>query len=195
MIFLYRAKKQKIRETVLHKIKNLPDDEKIYIEDLLYKHLFNSLLWKEAKVIGITSSTSIEWNTGPIIERAWQDNKIVALPKTIPHKSLLKFYQVESFNELIVGYADILEPIHNESNYIAKENIDLLIVPGVVFDLFGYRIGFGGGYYDRFLADFPNRTVSLVSRIQLVEQLPVEKHDKRVDYLICEDGLRRVSEV
>lgn len=195
MIFLQQNEKKLLREAVLHKIKNLTLEEKKAIENQLYHHLFNCFLWKEANVIGITSSTSIEWNTEPIIERAWKENKIVALPKTIPQEAKLDYYQIKSFSDLKVGYGKILEPVASNHNYIPKEEIELLVVPGIVFDSYGYRIGFGGGYYDRFLVNFPNSTLSLVSRLQLFEKLPVEEHDIHVQFLITEDGLRRVSEV
>lgn len=195
MICLKQSVKQTLRKQIIHKIKNLTNSQKKAIELKMYKHLFNSFLWNDAKVIGITSSTSIEWNTAPIIERAWEEMKIVSVPKTISEKKTLKFYRINSFKELKKGYGNILEPYDNKSNYIEKNNIDLLIVPGVVFDQFGYRIGYGGGYYDRFLVDFPNYTVSLVSRLQLVDSLPVEAHDIPVQHLITEEGLRKVSEV
>ncbi|MDZ7834585.1 MAG: 5-formyltetrahydrofolate cyclo-ligase [Alkalibacterium sp.] len=89
------------------------------------------------------------------------------------------------------GYSDLIEPIVTETTRVDAESIDLMIVPGVIFTPSGYRIGYGGGYYDRFLKDFSNTTVSLLHSNQLVESFPVEPHDIPVQYLITEEGLMR----
>lgn len=192
---LPKLDKSNLRRQIIHKISSLSEKEKKAIEEKLYRQLFQSFLWKEANVIGMTSSTSIEWDTGPIIEKAWQEEKTVALPKTVPERKQLEFYRVDSFDELSDGYANILEPERNAGKFVHKNEIDLLIVPGIVFDCKGYRIGFGGGYYDRFLTDFSNRTVSIASKLQFVESIPHENHDIPIQYLIREDGLFQVCEV
>lgn len=185
--------KQSLRKQILSKLTSLSPTDKITLEKRIIKQLLTSSLWKEANVIGITSSTSIEWNTEAIFKQAWLEGKEVCVPKAFPKLSLMKFYTITSFKELTVGFANILEPDVSEEKYVPKEKIDLLIVPGIVFDHKGFRIGFGGGYYDRFLVDFPNKTVSLLSTVQLVETLPIETHDIPVEYLITEKGLHRVK--
>lgn len=130
-----------------------------------------------------------EWDTKAIIESAIKAGKTVCTPKCFPKMRLLKFYQFSTFDELEVVYYNLLEPKAEEANYIEKNEIDLLIVPGVMFDKKGYRIGFGGGYYDRFLTDFTNTTVSLSSIGQLVESLPIEKFDLPVQYVITDQGI------
>lgn len=184
--------KNSLRTETLNKLKNLSYNDRREIEARLYKYLFKSSLWNEANTIGITCSTNIEWNTEPIMERAWEENKIVAVPKTISREARLDFYRINNFSELISGYQQILEPKAIPEHKIKNDSIDLLIVPGVVFDERGYRIGFGGGYYDRFLVGFPNATISLLSTIQLVTKLPIEKHDIHVQYLLTEKGFREV---
>lgn len=178
---------------MLTKLTSLPEVRKKQIEKKLSRNLFNSKLWKKANVIGLTCSTEIEWNTMPIIQKAWSEGKGVAVPKTDSTKSTMKFYLIKNEGQLKVGYGNILEPIIELSRFIDKFEIDLLIVPGIVFDKYGYRIGFGGGYYDRFLTNFTNETVSLLSSKQLVDKLPIEKHDINVQYLITETGLYKVK--
>ena len=185
--------KSSLRNKVLTKLTSLPEVRKKQIEKKLSRNLFNSKLWKKANVIGLTCSTEIEWNTMPIIQKAWSEGKGVAVPKTDSTKSTMKFYLIKNEGQLKVGYGNILEPIIELSRFIDKFEIDLLIVPGIVFDKYGYRIGFGGGYYDRFLTNFTNETVSLLSSKQLVDKLPIEKHDINVQYLITETGLYKVK--
>lgn len=178
---------------MLNNLASLPTVKKKTIELQLTKHLFTSNIWKKATVIGITCSTELEWDTKQIIEQAWEEGKVVAVPKTIPTDSQMEFYKINDFSQLTIGYQGILEPSPNINKLIEKKSIELLIVPGVVFDEYGYRIGFGGGYYDRFLADFSNTTVSLLSTLQLVTKLPIEKHDIHVQYLITEKGCHKVK--
>lgn len=185
--------KHVLRKQVIAHIKGLSANEKRQIEQRLANQLFATEIWRQATTIGITYATDVEWDTTLIIERAWQEKKTIAMPKVDPAKKQMFFYRIKSFNDLAIGYAKIKEPIVEQTEMIAKEQIDLLIVPGVVFDEQGYRIGFGGGYYDRFLADFKQTTVSLVSNLQLMKQIPTEKHDIPVQYIITEDACMKTT--
>ena len=88
----------------------------------------------------------------------------------------------------MIGNFGISEPDTQKAKEIDKNQIDLLLVPGLIFTRDGYRIGFGGGYYDRFLTDFVQPTVSLASTKQLVDDFPVEPFDIPVNYLLTEEG-------
>ncbi|WP_226376843.1 5-formyltetrahydrofolate cyclo-ligase [Oceanobacillus halotolerans] len=181
--------KSEWRKDMITTLKQLPVEDKKQIEEKLLANLVNSPLWKSAKVIGITVSQGFEWNTKPIIEAAWKSEKSVCVPKCIPDEKKLMFYQINSFEQLEVVYYSLLEPIPDDTIFIPKKEIDLLVVPGLVFDKNGYRIGFGGGYYDRFLADFPNKTVSLLSTLQLIDRINADQYDLPVHHLITENGM------
>ena len=176
--------KQELRKSGILKVKQLTKDKKKLIEQSLTNQLVHSMLWKQAKTIGITMSQGFEWNTKTIIEQAWKENKTVCIPKCEPKEKKLTFYQFDTYNQLEVVYYNLLEPKPEREKLVNKAFIDLLIVPGVLFDRRGYRIGFGGGYYDRFLMDFPNDTVSLISAMQLVDKVPEESFDVPVQHLI-----------
>lgn len=181
-----------LRKQILAKMKQLSKEEKKKIEMKLFDNLINHPLWNHAKIIGITSATEIEWNTSSIISQAWQEGKEIVIPKTNPKEKSMTFFKIDSFADLTAGYQGILEPKEAHLKQVSKEAIDLLIVPGIVFDTYGYRIGFGGGYYDRFLSDFKGRTVSLLASFQLVKRLPIEKHDIHVQYLITEKEMIKI---
>ncbi|MFC0299733.1 5-formyltetrahydrofolate cyclo-ligase [Virgibacillus soli] len=181
--------KPTIRKTILHALENIESAEKAQIEAQLHRYLFQSPMWEQAKTVGITLAQGLEWNTKPIIEKGWSEEKTICLPRCLPKSKALNFYRLDHYDELELSYFNLLEPIPQESHLMCKMNIDLLIVPGVVFNKHGYRIGFGGGYYDRFLTNFPNQTVSLVHSMQLLERIPVEYHDIPVQHLITEKGL------
>ncbi|KKE80152.1 5-formyltetrahydrofolate cyclo-ligase [Oceanobacillus caeni] len=177
--------KTELRKKTITKLKSLSKDERLEIEQKLRNKLVDSDLWKRAKTIGITISQGFEWDTTPIIKKAWDEGKAVCVPKCLPDKEMV-FYIIHDFHLLEKGLYDIPEPNPEKATKVKKQDMDLLIVPGVVFDHNGYRIGFGGGYYDRFLVDFPNETISLASHFQVIEQLPIDSHDLPVTCIVTE---------
>lgn len=186
--------KDELRKGMIISLEKIGLIERKKAEKAMHKHLFASSLWKEADRIGVTLSTTKEWDTKAIVEQAWLEEKKVCVPKSIHNTRELHFYEITSFRQVEKGYFNLIEPIVSESERVADASIDLMIVPGLIFTRKGYRIGFGGGYYDRFLKDFENTTVSLLHTNQLVDAFPVESFDIPVQYLITEEGLMRAEE-
>lgn len=183
---MFNLAKNQLRKKVLQQLKTMNKRDKLRKENDMYKRVFQSSLWKNAGVIGITCSESFEWNTFPIIEMAWSMEKKVVVPKSFPKNKQLKFYFLENFTELKRGYANILEPDVNKVKEIKEESIDLLFVPGIVFDRRGYRIGFGGGFYDRFLRDRQFITISFATSFQLIEKIPINHFDIPVQNIVTD---------
>ncbi|ASN05230.1 5-formyltetrahydrofolate cyclo-ligase [Virgibacillus necropolis] len=181
--------KSELRNKAITYLKSLSDEEKLAVEGKITNQLIQSDLWKKSSSIGITISQGFEWNTKTIIDTAWKEDKQVSVPKCDPSIKALTFYQLKTYEQLEVVYYNLKEPDPSISKFIEKNQLDLLIVPGLVFDQKGYRIGFGGGYYDRFLKDFSNTTVSLVSNDQLTQEIPREEFDLPVDYIVTETGI------
>ncbi len=148
--------------------------------------LYKEKVWKKANTIGLTVSRKREIDTRNIISHAWSVGKRVAVPKSCPDTSQMDFYVIDTFSQLEKGYVGLLEPIVALSKRIEKDSIDLLIVPGLVFDKKGFRIGYGGGYYDRFLQTFTNETLALTLESQLVERVPHDIYDIPINRLITE---------
>ncbi|OIK16558.1 5-formyltetrahydrofolate cyclo-ligase [Bacillus sp. MUM 116] len=168
-------------------IETLSQVSKPLYEDHSYKianRLFDDQDWKNAGVIGITISKEPEVDTYQIIRKAWELGKQVAVPKCLPMEKLLSFRILTEFSQLESVYYGLLEPKVELSKEINPQEIDLLIVPGVVYTKEGYRIGFGGGYYDRFLSNFRGKTTSLAFNIQVVPDFRIEKHDLPVSKII-----------
>ncbi|WP_246569805.1 5-formyltetrahydrofolate cyclo-ligase [Lentibacillus saliphilus] len=180
--------KKAFREYALGLLKAMSPEEKSEIEKKIRENLFRTKQWRRAKTIGITVSQAIEWDTKAIIEAAWECNKVVCVPKCYATDKRMDFYQIDDFDQLEVVYFNLLEPNIDQTEQVLKTDIDLLIVPGLLFDLKGYRIGFGGGYYDRFLSDFNQETLSLLSTKQLKDELPTERYDLPVQHMITENG-------
>ena len=99
----------------------------------------------------------------------------------------MTFHQIETKEDLAIQYFNLLEPIESQTKRYDKNQIDLLLVPGLVFDRSNYRIGHGGGYYDRFLADFNADSLSLAWLNQVVDQITIESFDEPVSGVIIAD--------
>lgn len=185
--------KDELRKGMLISLEQIGLIDRKKAEKAMHIHLFESTLWKQAKSVGVTLSTNKEWDTNKIIEQAWLEGKKVCVPKAIHQTRALHFHEITSFRQVEKGYFDLIEPIVSETERVDDASIELMIVPGLVFTRSGYRIGFGGGYYDRFLSHFSNITVSLLHSNQLVDSFPVESHDMAVQYLITEEGLMQTK--
>lgn len=153
-------------------------------EAQLRELLFVSVQWHNAQVIAVVLSTAMELNTQPIITRAWAENKQIVVPKII-NKQMI-FVEFKSDSELRTGQLNIKEPVSNLT--VDSDAIDLAIVPGLAFTRHGGRLGYGAGYYDRFLVNFKGETVSLALNIQLLESLPMEPHDQKVAKILNQNN-------
>lgn len=141
---------------------------------------------QQANTIAITLSNQPEVDTTLIIEQLWKLNKQVAIPKCHPADRSMQFYIIDSFAQTERAFKNILEPIPELTEAIGKDAIDVIVVPGVVFDREGYRIGFGGGYYDRFLLGFDGKRIALAFEEQLLNSIPKESHDLPVHILLTD---------
>ena len=142
--------------------------------------------YKMANIIALYKSLQSEVDTESLIRDSINLGKIVALPKV--EKEELKFYKIKSEKDkLIKSKFGVEEPEGNEINYIDENYIDLIIVPGVCFDKEKNRLGFGKGYYDRFLANSKAQTIGICFEEQIVEKmLPREEHDIKIQKIITD---------
>lgn len=149
-------------------------------EAMILKQLAASSAFQAATVIGITLSQSIEYQTQPVIELARQLGKTVVVPKTLP-KRQMAFYELTPTTELIKSDFGVLEPVAT-----VVRVPDLMIVPGLAFTDDGWRLGFGGGYYDRYLAQNPMPTIALALKPQqkAASDWTVDPFDIRINQVI-----------
>lgn len=171
------------------KLEELTESEKRSLDDRILNYLFTYDSYKSAKTIGLTIAMKNEVDTRKIIEHAWAQGKEVAVPKCNPEDKTMTFRYLTGWDEIETVYFGLKEPKPEVTKVCHPHEIELLIVPGLLFDKRGYRIGFGGGYYDRYLNQYPNKTVSLGYHFQLVEELPVESFDIPVQSLITDESI------
>lgn len=178
--------KKALRKQMLNRMKELSKPEFEQLSYEIARSLYSSPLWLQAKTIGITVSKPPEADTWQIIRKAWEDGKRVAVPKCIPHTKQMVFRELKSFRELESVYYGLWEPSPEKTDEVRSEEIETLIVPGLAYMKNGFRLGFGGGYYDRFLEHYKGRTVSLAFELQILNGFPVENHDKPVEMIITD---------
>lgn len=165
----------------------------------IVKSLLKENNFIQSELVGITLSYYPEVDTWLLIEKLWSLGIRVAAPKCDRKTRGMEFYEISSFDQLENVYLHLQEPNPNKTNKITIEDISYLIVPGVVFDHHGYRIGFGGGYYDRFLSKFTGPTISLAFDEQIIQEVPIESFDIPVHVILSDkrrlecSGMRKPS--
>lgn len=142
---------------------------------------FASRAYQNAKTIYGYLPYNQEVRTVPMLERALKDGKKVAVPKVYGEE--MKFLYLDDLTAVAKGYAGIPEPIADEP--VAHDETALVLMPGLAFDPQGHRIGYGGGFYDKFLAAEPSHpTLALCYEFQMLPKLDVEDHDIPVDTVL-----------
>ena len=173
--------KKTLRKDKIRERNALPDEWRLLAEAAFLSAFKNFALFKDSKVILLYASFGSELKTDGIIKYALHLGKNVFLPKVMGED--MEFYRIRSFDELSgTGYKGIREPAGNTEKYIYPENIDktCIIIPGVCFDKEGNRLGYGGGFYDRFLADKPlllQRSVAVGYQMQETEHIETSEYD------------------
>jgi 5-formyltetrahydrofolate cyclo-ligase len=186
--------KKQIRKRMQAKLQQLTDEEKQTYDKQIAEKLYELPQWKNADTIAITISKGKEIDTIPIIKQAWSEGKTVSVPKCDPTTKSMAFRQITSFSQLESVYFGLLEPIETVTSEVNKSDMDIIIVPGICFSKNGYRIGYGGGYYDRYLQHVSALTVSLAYCFQVVDSLPIEEHDVPVQMIITNEGVIQCNE-
>ena len=181
-----RLDKKQLRNSVLQQLNNMPYQAYRDRSRTLAKHLLQQKSVLEAKIIAITLSNKPEVDTSFIIEQLWKMKKRVVVPKCEASQRTMQFYEIDTFAQTERAYKNILEPIPELCEAVDQAQIDCIVVPGVVFDVLGYRIGFGGGYYDRYLQDYQGTTIALAFEEQLINEVPRESHDLPVHIIVGE---------
>ena len=177
--------KKELRQAVLIQMKKLSGKEKEQADSWLTQRLLSSAAYQNAQVIATYLSMPHEVSTAAFIKQAQLDGKRVLVPKTYGQGRMVFVDYDES--RLQKSSFDLMEPMSEEA--VEKSKIDLIHVPGVVFNSQGFRIGYGGGYYDRYLADFAGASISTIYAAQQADFTPAQ-HDVAVkELLIYETNL------
>jgi 5-formyltetrahydrofolate cyclo-ligase len=184
-----KAKKSEIRSETLARRDVLSDKERAEKSQAIMERLFDFANFLEARIVMYYVNSSSEVITEAMIRKTLKYEKIVALPlidQTKKHIVPLKIDDLDK--DILPGYRGIREPIPQRCKVIPVEQINLAIIPGIAFDERGGRIGYGTGFYDKFIPglDVTTRKVALAFECQIVQQIPMEPHDRYIDIIITE---------
>ena len=176
--------KSKLRKQVLQEMKVVPQKQKIAMDRALTERFLNHPVYQEAKAIATYLSFTHEFQTQGLIDQALKDGKKVLIPKTYS-KGRMEFvvYDPQQLKKTSFG---LLEP-QGDLEVVDASQIDLIHVPGLAFTKEGYRIGYGGGYYDRYLENFAGQTMSTIYPCQ-VQEFNSEDHDIPVQEVLIYEG-------
>lgn len=183
------------RKSVLEKLNKMSQADHQEKSRKIVSGLMKDPAFEGAHVIGLTISSFPEVDTAGLVRAIWASGKRVAVPKCLPKSRGMDFYIIENFSQLEIVYMHLREPKTEDAVYVPPSAIGLLVVPGVVFSKDGYRIGFGGGYYDRYLENYSGETRSLAFAIQLADAIAVEPHDVPVGGIYTEAGFIGTGQV
>ena len=179
------VKKQDIRKNVLKQRNLMTEKEWDEHSHEIYKKVVTHPFFLEADEIYCYIDFRNEVDTRKIIEEAWRLGKRVAVPRI--EGSEMNFYYIDSFTKLESGYFGVLEPIEQDK---AEGEQVLVIMPGAAFDKKRNRIGYGKGYYDRFLEKYPTyRTLALAFELQMVDNIPSDSFDVKPNQIVTEENI------
>ncbi|EJO5345971.1 5-formyltetrahydrofolate cyclo-ligase [Clostridium botulinum] len=177
-----------LRQQIIKRRKALTLDEKIKKDLIIEEKLYNNFLYKYSNCIFIYVSLKDEVNTHNIIKAGLEQGKKIVVPKVISIKEGMEGVEIKDFLDLIeCGQYKILEP-RNFDNRVDPKKIDLVILPGLAFDDKGGRLGYGGGFYDRFIPKLKKQVpkIALAYDFQMVDNVPKDPHDISVDQVITD---------
>lgn len=173
--------KQALRKAIREK-KRAMTEEQICEASLRLGELFiRSEMYQQAKTLYGYLPYNQEVRTTAMLQQALSDGKRVAVPKIYGDE--MKFIFLDDLSQVEKGYSGIPEPI--KDGPVADDPTALVLMPGLAFDAQGHRVGYGGGFYDRFLEKEPNHpTIALCYEFQMLPELPVQEYDVPVDCVI-----------
>lgn len=180
--------KKNLRYLIYSRRSEINDHIKKQWDAIILEKLLQSEFYKKADVIFTYVSFQGEVDTIKFIEKALSDCKTVCVPKVISKKEGMDAYKITSLNDLEKSSYGILEP-KNQGSLITPSDIDLIITPGVAFDKTNGRIGYGGGFYDRFFKRITSQTnkVALSYSFQIFDNIPLDEFDEKVDFIITNE--------
>ncbi len=178
--------KSRLRRDILGKRRKLPQSVRWEKSALILKVLLSEKVFSDASSVALYFPVNGEVDTNEIFKKCVDLEKKVFFPKTLD--SDLVFLRTRNIEELAPGAFAIPEP-PADAECARSNELDLVLVPGVVFDSSGNRIGYGKGFYDRFLKDIPRQMrFGLAYRFQVLETIPSHETDVKTGRIITEDG-------
>lgn len=187
--------KKEIRKKALQMRNKLTETYRVQADEKIFQKLISLEWYQQAQMILSYVPYKSETDTRSILKKALKDGKTVAVPKVLDKNGIMEFYEIHSLQELIKGYQGIEEPdiTEKEPVNIGKQTDSILmIMPGAAFDRNCNRIGYGGGFYDRYLNKHRGKlkkNIAVCYEVQLVDEIPAETLDVKPDMVLTEQHI------
>lgn len=184
--------KKQIRRNMMFMRSALTTEEREQYSEEILKTLTHLECFKNAKAIAAFVDFRNEVSMAPINDHILEANKSLFLPYIDMATKTMTFHKVNDLSELNLSKFGILEPNPSIHECIDINTIDLVLTPGVAFDHTGHRLGYGGGFYDRFFERLDKSVprIGIAFSLQQIETIPLEEHDLPLTGLITEEGLQ-----
>lgn len=184
-----RGYKQDLRERSKERRKSMDQGEKKVLDMAVAENVRRLKEYRPAKTLLVYMSTPIEVDTIQIIKNAWADGKKVAVPRCIPDTRNMEFHYIENLDCLSVGSFSVMEP-DPSLPIVTDFSGCLMIVPGMHFDMKGYRLGYGKGYYDRYMVKFTGVSAGICYSGELKPFLYHGRFDRHVDVVVTDKRIK-----
>lgn len=182
-----RSEKASLRSKYLEKRKKLSDGYIHQKSEQITQNLLDTKLLTETRSVGLYYPVNGEVDITLVFRELYRTGRDLCFPRV--EDSRLVFYIVTELKDLVPGSFNIPEPLSSNKK-VATYELDVILIPGLAFDRFGHRIGYGKGYYDRALSGIEvDRIIGVCYDFQLVERVPSGNDDRKAGYIVTENGL------
>lgn len=191
---MYEIKREKdeLREKYGKVRRALDPEKKAKMDAAICAAAAELVSFRHADTVLLYAPLDDEIDIRALAETAWGRGKEVALPLCDPETKSMTYRVVRSFDELVRGSYGIMEPSERAPLFDASKPA-VCFIPALLYDRFGYRVGYGKGYYDRFLRSFGGSKIGLIYKDFILQTVPRGRFDVAVDLLVSETGVRTVK--
>ncbi|MBQ3968958.1 MAG: 5-formyltetrahydrofolate cyclo-ligase [Clostridia bacterium] len=187
-----KEQKSELRRGLKSKRSELDENSRLNLDSEIQSRFLALRQYALCDTVFTYVSKDTEVDTTAVIRAAWANGKKVAVPKCVDNNEL-EFYYIESMDDLEEGFCGLKEPVEGKCQKVGDYSKGICIVPGLSFDAEGYRLGYGKGYYDRFLVKFGGVTVGFCYSSCIKWKLPRDQYDRAVDIIITDRYVRNTG--
>lgn len=186
--------KKNIRNAVIKKRDNISLDKRKRKNDKIKNYLLSIREFSSSDTVCLYAAFRSEVATSELLKASMAAGKKVLLPKVDRDGHMLKLYEIEDMKELQAGFMGIPEPSPSDSRLASIDEVDVVVIPGAAFDCSGNRLGYGEGYYDILLSGKKEKItiIALAYEEQIVDAIPAEDHDVKVDIIVTDKRVIRI---
>ncbi len=190
-----KREKDELRETYLAHRAQMDEEVKKHRDESICKYAAGLVSFKYAEFVLLYAETANEIEVTPLANLAWENGKKVAFPRCDKTTHTMKYHIVSSLEELTVDSYGIREPSPDAPVYDPTEEKGSAVcfVPGLLYDKQGFRLGYGKGFYDRYLSDFSGSKIGVIYSDYIVPTVPRGRYDVSCDILLTENGVKSVK--